>query len=351
MHFDNRSAMFKPDDARRNIAMTTCFLLLTALLMLPSCQGNKADPVSAGRYKELEPEPEICPPEQWDIDTRGIYPYTHDCHPFAGEHFTIYSDGSSDEAKQQLAEMMEPIFDQLVSEFEIKDIEEELNFTGDYTYYIYANKHHDVILAVAYPNGFFIGAIDCVTIPGYYIDNPWWYRCIAKHELTHVFQFGLTGCFSIRSCYRWLDVWFREGQAVYMSGGGPSIRVTTLSEFYRWWQDETHVNPISIHRWYDFPDFDRSEEYYPMFGLAYAYLVDPVHGYGASIDDVRAIFQLMKERHRFEDAFREAIGMSIESFEHDFYTLMEEYLGKAGGEGVGNLEQKIEFWEGVGCER
>ena len=199
MCFSGPSDIKQPDSPGR-LAITTAFflrlagILLTVLLLLVSCADKKANPVSA----EPEPEPEICPAEQWDIDSRGNYPYTHDCHPFAGEHFTIYSDGSSAEAKQQLADLMEPIFDQLVSEFEIKDIEEELNFTGDYTYYIYANKNHDVILAVAYPNGFFIGAIDCLTIPGYYTDDPWWYRYIAQHELTHVFQFRLTGCFTIR---------------------------------------------------------------------------------------------------------------------------------------------------------
>jgi hypothetical protein len=333
--------MFRPD---KHITMTVRFLLLTALLLFPSCQGDKTDPVSAGFHRGSELEPAVCPAGQWDIDTRGTYPYPHDCHPFTGEHFTIYSDGSSGLAKQQLAELMEPIFDELVTEFEIEDIEDELYFTGDYTYYVYANKHHDEILAVAYPNGFFIGAIDCVTIPGYYVDNPWWYRCVAQHELTHVFQFGLTGCRSIRSCPRWLDVWFREGQAVHMSGAGPEIRITTLNDFYRWWEDETHLNPISIHRWTDFPDFDRSQEYYPMFGLAYAYLVDPVHGHGATIADMRDLFHLMKERQLFEDAFWEALSISLSSFEDDFYDLMEEYLGNAGQETSRSLDEKMRLY-------
>jgi len=346
MHSHSRSAILRPNDAHWKFALTACILLLAALL-LPRCQKEQADPVSAGLYHDSDLEHAACPAGQWYNDTGGNYPYEHDCHPFAGEHFTIYSDGSSGRAKQQLAELMEPIFDQLVAEFEIEDIEEELNFTGDYTYYVYANRRHDEILAVAYPNGFFIGAIDCATIPDYYARDPWWYRCVAQHELTHVFQYGLTGCRSIRSCYRWLDVWFREGQAVHMSGAGPSIRITTLSEFYCWWEDETHLNPISIHRWTDFPDFDRSEEYYPMFGLAYAYLVDPVHGRGAAIADMRTLFRLMKERQPFEDAFFGALGISVPSFERDFYDLMVAYLSKAGEPGPGDLEGKMEWWRGV----
>ena len=330
-----------PDNAHRKIALAACFLLLTALLLLPSCQRDKGSPVSAGFHHDAGLESKVCPAGQWYNDTGGNYPYDHDCHPFAGEHFTIYSDGSSGRAKQQLADLMEPVFDELVAEFEIEDIEEELYFTEDYTYWVYANKRHDEILAVAYPNGFFIGAIDCVTIPGYYTDDPWWYRSIAKHELTHVFQFGLTGCFNIRSCYRWLDVWFREGQAVHLSGAGPSIRITTLNEFHQWWEDETHLNPISIHRWTDYPVLDRDQEYYSMFGLAYAYLVDPVHGHGATIADMRVLFALMKERQRFEDAFREALDISLPSFEHNFYDLMVGYLSKAGEPGPGDLEGKM----------
>jgi hypothetical protein len=318
-------------------------ILLAALLLLNSCSDKKANPVLA--RPDPEPEPEICPAGPWDEDFWGAYPYTHDCHPYVGDHFTIYSDGSSDEAKQQLAALMEPIFDQLVSEFQIEDIEEELDFTGDYTYYVYANKHHDIIRAMGGRNGFFIGAIDCATIPGYYIDNPWWYGCIAKHELTHVFQFTLTGCSNYRVCIYWLNVWFREGQAVYMSGGGPDIRITRLSQFYQWWEDESHVNPISIQRWYDYPHPDRFEEYYPMFGLAYAYLVDPVHGHGATIADMREMFQLMKEGDRFKDALQQALGISVHFFEDDFYRLMEEYLSKGGGETSWGLDEKIKLFE------
>jgi hypothetical protein len=324
--------------------ITAGLFLLAALVLFPSCADKKANPVRA------KPEPEICPAEQWDADTGGYYAYTHDCEPFVGEHFAIYSDGSSDQAKQQLAGLVEGIFNQLVPEFLIEDIEEELDFTEDYTYYVYADKHHDPIRAMGYRNGFFIGAIDCATVPNYYTRDPWWYGCIIKHELTHVFQFTLTGCPSNAACPYWLSVWFREGQAVYMSGGGPGIRIATLSEFYQWWEDETHVNPISIHRWTDFPDPDRGGEYYPMFGLAYAYLVDTAHGRGATIADMRNMFQLMKDGQGFMEAFEHALGMSVAFYQEDFYTLLEEYLGKAGREGLGSLEEKMGYFKEAECQ-
>jgi len=339
----------QPGSPRRLSTTTACLLklavlLLNAVLLFPSCADKKANPVRVRPH----PEPEICPAERWDADTGGYYAYTHDCEPFVREHFTIYSDGSSEQAKQQLAELAGGIFSQLVPEFLIVDIEEELDFTEDYTYYIYADKHHDIIRAMGYRNGFFIGAIDCATVPNYYTRDPWWYRCIIKHELTHVFQFTLTGCPSNAACPEWLGVWFREGQAVYMSGGGPSIRITTLSEFERWWEDQTHINPISIHRWTNFPDPDRGGEYYPMFGLAYAYLVDQAHGHGATMADMREMFQLMKDGDGFMEAFEKALGISVQTYQDHFYSLMEAYLSKAGGEGAGNLKEKMEFWEEVG---
>ena len=82
-------------------------ILLIALLLFYSCADKKSNQVSA----KPEPEPEICPAEQWDADTGGYYAYTHDCRPFTGVHFTIYSDGSSGLAKERLAELAEGIFD------------------------------------------------------------------------------------------------------------------------------------------------------------------------------------------------------------------------------------------------
>lgn len=316
--------------------------LAAVLLLLFSCD-KESNPTSSWPY----PPPEICPAEQWDDDTGGYYAYTHDCHPFQGEHFTVYSDGSSKQAKRQLAELAETKFDRLVPEFLIEDVAGELEFTEGCSYYIYADRYHDPIRGMGYRNGFFIGAIDCATVPNYYTRDPHWYGCIIQHELTHVFQFTLTGCPSNAACPGWLGVWFREGQAVYMSGAGPGIRITMLSEFERWWEDETHVVPISIHRWYQFPDPDRGGEYYPMFGLAYAYLMDRAQGHGATFADMRTMFQLMKEGQSFMEAFEQALGMSVAYYQENFYTLMEAYLSKAGQPSFRSLEEKMALFESM----
>jgi hypothetical protein len=320
--------------------------LLAILVLLFSCADKKSNPFGAWPY----PPPEVCRAEQWDADTGGWYAYTHDCHPYQGEHFTVYSDGSSRTAKEQLAGLAEEKFDHLVPEFLITDIAGELELTEGSTYYIYADQNHDPIQAMGYRHGFFIGAIDCHTVPNYYTRDPWWYGCIIQHELTHVFQFTLTGCPSNDACPYWLGVWFREGQAVYMCGAGPGIRITSLVEFRQWWEDEDHVNPISIHRWTDFPDPDRGGEYYPMFGLAYAYLIDRAEEQGAGMAEMRNLFQLMKEGQGFMEAFEEALDMSVADYQENFYTMMETYLGQTGQESSRSLEEKMALWEGGrGC--
>jgi len=267
---------------------------------------------------------DLCPAEQWDFDTSGEYAYNHDCYTYVSEHFTVYSDGSSMESKQQLSEISEEVFSQLVDEFCIINIEKELQFTEDYTYYIYAEKYIEPIQAMGFRNGFFIGAIDCITIPNY--PQIYWYRSIVKHELIHTFQFTLTNCLKNSLCPEWLGFWFREGQAHLMSDAGDDTYITSLEQFYEWYDVEGHVNPISIHRWSDFPDTSLYRDYYCIFATSYAYLVDTTNGYGADIKDIKELFQLMKNGYGFEEAFQISLGISVDWYRDNFFTLMEDYL-------------------------
>lgn len=302
----------------KNLSLIVIFMniflaIASVIFLLSSCTTSE---------EELN-ENYRCPAGQWSIDTSGYYAYRHDCSPFQSTHFTVYSDGSSLEAKQQLAGIAEEVFAQLVPEFLILSLEDELQFTEGYTYYIYAEKNIDTV-AMGYRNGFYIAAIDSDRIPDVYYRDPLWYRYIVKHELTHVFQFTLTGCPSNDACPFWLGVWFREGQAIVMGGRGEEIRVSTLADLDEWIANPNRVNPISIHRSTDYPD--EGGGYYPMFALAYTYLVDSEFGHGATVSDMRYLFQLMKEGDTFEEAFETALDMSVTFFHDNFYTLMETYL-------------------------
>ena len=95
-------------------------ILFINFFCLSACSSEKENPV--------DHEDDECPAEQWDFDTSGRYAYIHDCNPYASDHFAVYSDGSSLESKRQLAEISEEVFDELVTEFLITSIEDELQF-------------------------------------------------------------------------------------------------------------------------------------------------------------------------------------------------------------------------------
>jgi len=299
----------------KSLPRVGAFLFSAALaLLVPSC----------GSDNPAAPEPEgidACPAGQWAEDTDGYRSYRHDCETYSSDHFTVYSDGSSAEAKATLAGIAEEVFSELAYEFLVES-ETDLGFTPGYSYYIYAQRHITPATAEAYRNGFLIIAVDTPERPTE--RRPAFYRYLIKHELTHVFQFSLTDCPRNSACPYWLDVWFREGQAVVT---GDYLPLPTLQEYRAWLNDPNHINPIRIRRWTDFPNPDRGGEYYPIFALTYAYLTDSERGHGASIGDCRTLFQLMKEGEPFASAFEAAFGISLSYLEENWYDFMEAFLG------------------------
>ena len=284
------------------------------LLVLPTCGCESGNPIS--------PEDETCPPGQWAVDTDNYRTYRHDCEPYSEGHFTIYSDAADHTSKAALAGLAEETFSALTREWGIEN-DAELRFTPGYTYYIFAHKLTSPAVQEAYRNGFLTLAVDYGAPPGAYLRDPWGYMYVLKHELTHVFQFTLTNCPGNSACPTWLDVWFREGQAVVTGGG---YQRPSLQELTAWRADPDHINPIRISRWVDFPDEDRGGEYYPIFALAFAWLVDEVEGHGATIQDMKDMFRYMADGDSFWNAFERALGISISYLEENFFSLMEAYL-------------------------
>jgi hypothetical protein len=268
-----------------------------------------------------EPGSDDCPAGQWEADSYGNRAWRHDCQPYVSNHFTVYSDGSSTEAKDTLARLAEDVFSDLANEFGIAS-EADLGFTPGYTYYIYAQKNISPKVAEGYRHGFLIAAVDSPERPTQ--RNPEGYRYLMRHELMHVFQFSLIDCPGNADWPYWLDIWFSEGQAVVV--GGMYTR-PTLQQFHAWFSDPTHINPVRIQRRPDLPDIDRLGEYYQMFALTYAYLVDTTSGHGASVADLRSLFQYMKDGDTFHDAFQRALGISVSYLEENYMDIMEEYLG------------------------
>ena len=289
-------------------------LALLSLLILSACSDENENPIS--------PNDATCPAGQWAPDTGNYRAYRHDCEPYTHGHFTIFSDGASQESKSTLAGLAEETFSELSGEWGIEG-DAELRFTPGYTYYIYAHRYTASPASEAYRNGFLTVAVDYGTAPGAYQRNPSGYLYVLKHELTHVFQFTLTDCPSNAACPTWLDVWFREGQAVVTGGG---FNRPSLQQLNDWLTDPDNINPIRISRWQNFPNESMAGGYYQYFALAYAWLTDAEQGHGATIQDMKEMFQYMAEGESFHDAFEHALGISVAWLEENFFTLMDAYL-------------------------
>jgi hypothetical protein len=298
--------------ARRTLRLP--YLSLLVLPFLLTCSDESENPTA--------PNDTTCPPGQWAPDTGNYRAYRHDCEPYTAGHFTIFSDGATQASKATLAGLAEETFTELSGEWGIES-DAELRFTPGYTYYIYAHRYTSSPASEAYRNGFLTVAVDYGAAPGVYQRDPWGYLYVLKHELTHVFQFTLTDCPSNAACPTWLDVWFREGQAVVTGGG---FNRPSLQQLNAWRTDPDNINPIRISRWQNFPNENTAGGYYQIFALAYAWLTDAEHGHGATIQDMKGMFEYMAEGESFHDAFEHALGISVAWFEENFFALMDSYL-------------------------
>ena len=290
-------------------------LLLTALFLVVGCH-RRQNPVSTECDHWISDIP-------FTINTDTL---SHDNRIYETQHFLTFSDGSSDDVKHQYSSMAEESFSELLQAFEITS-GTELGITDRTSKItIYSDRYlNHTPMAFAY--GFIIGALDS---PVYQYWPDWQkerYRNIVKHETMHVLQFLMGLTYERLDLAERPDTWFTEGIAEYVSGGA-AIPITDLDQVNEWLTYEDHINPISIHRWSDLPVPDaRSGEYYPMFGLALAYLLDE-RGQGKTLPDVKRMYEeLSRGGCFFTEAFEAHMGISVPYFETHFFQLITDYLG------------------------
>jgi hypothetical protein len=247
----------------------------------------------------------------------------HDGRILESAHFLVFSDGSSDEVRQQYANMAEESLAELLEAFDISSAE-ELGIHSDRPetkITIYCSAAQEVLMH-AFPYGFVL----------YDISHRAWesswapmfrmnYRNTVKHELMHVLQFfldaGVTGPLG--------EAWFVEGIAEYVSGGA-YYHIESWQQVRDWRSDELHVNPLTIVRYWDeMPGGVDPGKYYPMFGLAVEYLLD-AKGEGRSLLDVKSMLTEMGQGSSFRSAFQAHMGISVESYQARFYDLIEGFL-------------------------
>jgi hypothetical protein len=259
----------------------------------------------------------------WTIYTP--YYWTHDGQPYSSTYCIVYSDEASYEMKQQMAEIGDNRFSQILQLFSFHDVSDFRYPPGGSKIEIYINRNHVENIAWAYWGGFII------TIRSSELIGHWYNYAVytARHELTHIFEFLIEGREVLGT-----DVWFKEGIAVHVGcledTGWQTIR--SLSELESWISQNQNVpgqgNPIAIHQNEDYPPGADKHQYYRFFELAMRYLLDR-RGMGKSFSDVLDLFYDMRDGISFPVSFQDNFGISVSDYEDEFYDRMRAYLSSS----------------------
>jgi hypothetical protein len=259
-----------------------------------------------------------------DIDFPNLFgmEITHDNRILESNHFLVFSDESSDDAKVRFTKIAEETFHEVMQAYHLNS-SEELGIVESATSSkpkLFSNVDTTFPYGgFAFNTGYVYYALDSNT----YIQGSNYlhsiYRPDIKHETVHIIQF-LVGLDNLPNL--WPDVWFSEGIAVYISNNRPPI--ASLQELDEWRQNPSNDNPIKVHEWSDYPPGGR--RYYHMFGLAVMYLLHE-EGHGKTTTDVLDMYRYMViSRNGFADAFERYMGMSVPYYEEHFWDLIKEFL-------------------------
>jgi hypothetical protein len=123
-----------------------------------------------------------------------------------------------------------------------------------------------------------------------------------------------------------VDVSLTEGIAEMVSGGMAGDRVTSRAVLAELVDTYGVRNPIAMHQ-YRYPSIEgiAYNYYYPMFELAVTYLFDP-DGHGQSPEAFRDLLLDVRDGMPFARAFEDRLGISLASYEANFFDLMDAYL-------------------------
>jgi hypothetical protein len=243
---------------------------------------------------------------------------THDNRVLETDNFLIFSDASSDEAKIRMGKTAEAALELIKNLFKVSS--EDLGIRDRVSKFrVYSARRADKGYPRAFNSGFVMWAYDSYTHTRQELIPD-----TTEHECTHVVQNKLGGFYSL------VWDWFTEGLAEYISDGGSYIVITCWPEVDEWRQDPGHVNPITIQYLEQIPnyavmDWQRREQYYPIFGLAVRYLVDP-KGHGKTLIEVKNMFADIRNGVDFATSFEIHMGMSLEYYKENFYPFMEAFL-------------------------
>lgn len=281
-------------------------LLTLVLLLSAACSDSPTDPdgmVDSGSWY------------------RTGFRWPHDGAPYESANFIVYSDAASFEARKTLAEIGENLLVELVDDFQIDPMTMFKWPVGQSKLHIYAYRDHyeQSWGGWGYYGGLMIYSLDH-PIRDTELGN---YTRVVTHELMHAIE-GLT---KGTDNPRLVDVWLTEGVAEYVAGGTSSSgSITSLATLDSLAATYDHVNPISMHRYEDYPYLDLGYEYlYAMFELATRYLVDP-DGLGRPESAIRDLYLDVRNGARFDASFQDRFGLSLQQYELEFWERIRAFV-------------------------
>lgn len=248
--------------------------------------------------------------------TYSPYKWPHDGNPVEGSCCIVYSDGASQDLRQQVAGFVDNKWEYVLDLFDFEN-------TGDFLYPpgydkidVYISRYNEPRIAAAYWGSVLITILsDAVNI-----DN---YDYLFMHELTHVFEFLIEGTVNLEA-----DHWFVEGIAIYSGGGFEYL--TTVEDLDYWISINSSFpgtgNPIAIHKWDDYPEgSDKTGYYCYVYDVTMKYILDPI-GLGRSLQDIVNLFYDIRNGSNFSDAFQSNIGIDLAEFEENYFETIRSYL-------------------------
>lgn len=288
--------------------------------------------------------------------------WPHDGNPYETQHVVVYSDASSPEARQALAEVAEEVLVAMIKEMGV-DPETMFRFPpGQDKIHIYANRNNLPDWgggARGYYGGLIIWSLDHEAERRR--TDLDFYKIVLKHELVHVVGGLLKGRDTANlpgdSPLR-VPTWFSEGMAEALTGGTTGPVPRTMGDLNDLTDKYGRRSPIDFR--VDTPPDELDpglyqNYHYPMSQLAVEYLIDP-GGLGKSPREFTAMLLDLADGAAFATAFEDHMGISLSDYDEQFFDLMADYLPPAEPDsfpivpiliGIGLLGAALVLWQAL----
>jgi len=272
-----------------------------------------------------DPSP-VDPPQMVDSGSwyRTGLRWPHDGAPYETEHFIVFSDAASLDARRQLAAIGEELWSVLREDFGIASDTLFRFPVGQSRIHMYAyrDRFPQEWGGRAYYGGVMMYSLDNPRRAGAGHTEIQLYTRVVKHELMHAIEFLLRGSDDPNL----VDVWLTEGIAEYVSGGTAGGSVDDLARLDSLIDAYGELNPVAMHG-YHYPEVEMIDYYYyyPMFELAVKYLLDPA-GAGKPKSAIRDIYLDVRDGVPFAESFDGRLGLGLADYEDQFFDRVRSYL-------------------------